>query len=79
MPLNAAAAQALAATVCANLGVTADPALTASEKAAIQSDWETVFTDLFSSIVANGTVVVTSVSGVTVGAGTSGPGTGTIV
>ena len=44
-----------------------------------QQIWKAIGNAIVTHIQSNGQVVVASVGGVTVGAGTSGPGTGTIV
>lgn len=44
-----------------------------------QDVWEAVCQAIVAHIVSNAQVVVSSVSGVTTGAGVSGPGTGTIL
>jgi len=75
MPLNAAAADAVAAQIVAD--VLALPKATATS----QDYWQAAVRRIFAGVALNAVVntvdAVASVSGVTVGAGVSGPGTGT--
>ena len=52
--------------------------LTAGQSAMLTALCDAIAQALVTEITTNGTVVVTSVSGVTTGGGVSGPGTGTI-
>lgn len=62
----------LATAIKAALGL--NPATDAEAIAA----WDAISAEIISHIQANAVVTVASVSGVTVGTGVSGPGTGTI-
>lgn len=64
------------AVVTALQGV--DPTMTPDQIAQLKTSWEAICTVMANWIVANASVVVTSVSGVQMGGGTSGPGTGTV-
>jgi hypothetical protein len=55
-----------------------DLGLTAAQKEIAKGRWQKVFRRLYASLKADAEVVVTSVSGVTTGLGTSGTGTGTL-
>lgn len=55
--------------------VAADPHASAAQRTAV---WRAIGTAIVAHITANAQVNVISVSGVTVGAGVSGPGTGTV-
>ena len=52
--------------------------LTDVQKQNTQLVWQTIATQIVTHIQTQGVITVTSVSGVTVGAGVSGPGAGTI-
>lgn len=67
MALNDTTADAVAVAICAALSIT-DPTTI--------SVWKTIMRQIYSGIKTDAQVNVTSVSGVTTGAGTSGPGSG---
>jgi len=73
MALNNSTADACAALIVSNLGLTGSQATDALVK--WKATMEAIYTSLKTDIQIN--VTVTSVSGVTSGGGTSGPGTGT--
>lgn len=75
MPLNPAllGTQLLAAV---DQAVAGSPVATPLQRKAI---WDAIALAIITHIQVNGTVVVVSVSGVTVGPGVSGPGAGTIL
>lgn len=68
----ASSANAAAESYVNTLGLTTD------QKADALPKWQSLFQQLATWIATNGQITVTSVTGVTPGGGTSGPGTGTI-
>lgn len=73
MPINDAAADA-----CGDAISAAIRAMTVQNRLDPAKVWETIIRTLYASIRTNAVVNVTSVSGVTAGGGTSGPGSGTV-
>ena len=69
MAMNTTTADALAESICAGLGIDDEDAI---------AKWKTICREFYNAIVADAVVTVTSVSGVTTGAGVSGPGTGSL-
>lgn len=53
-------------------------ALTTEQKSDPETCWKTIMRVIYAHLVTDAVVVVASVSGVTTGPGTSGPGTGTL-
>ena len=52
--------------------------ITGAAQAALLAQWKLIANEFINEIKNHATVAVTSVSGVTVGGGTSGPGTGSV-
>lgn len=73
MPLNPGSADALGSSIASAL-----EGLSAEDKNDAEVIWQTVCELLYAALIADAVVVVTSVSGVTPGGGTSGPGAGTL-
>ncbi len=69
MSLNNGTADSLANDICAQLGV--------SDPTSI-GNWEKICRQIYSHLKTDVVVNVASVSGVTTGGGTSGPGSGTV-
>jgi hypothetical protein len=69
MALNNTTADAVATAICAALNVVDAPSIAA---------WKDIMRQIYAGIKADAVVSVASVSGVTTGGGTSGPGTGTL-
>lgn len=69
---------ALNPNACGEAVATALQALTAEQKNDPVIIWQTIMGIIYPDIIANAQVIVTSVTGVSPGGGTSGPGTGTI-
>ena len=63
----------MAASIVADIAALPD-----ADKADTTKVWETICTSMVAYMAANAEVTVTNVTGVTVGGGVSGPGTGTI-
>lgn len=73
MALNTATAEALGTSIASAL-----TGLSADDKNNAEKIWQEIMKLIYAALVTDAQVLVTSVSGVSPGGGTSGPGTGTL-